>query len=114
MSPAEFFPYPTIEPIQGPPTYETLTAVHLCLNANAASVDSELGGGQHGLLGMTISDTSYTILTNETFTPPVKPTITPAIPTKATESQAIAIRLNHTEKLRVWREYNTTQKEFKN
>ena len=106
MSPAEFFPYPTIEPIQGPPTYETLTAVHLCLNANAASVDSELGGGQHGLLGMKISDASYTILTNENSTPPVNPTITPAIPTKPIKTQAIAIK-------RVWYKYYTNQKELR-
>jgi hypothetical protein len=42
----EGFPNPTIQPIVGEPTsYETITAVARQLKTNAASVQTELGGG---------------------------------------------------------------------
>jgi hypothetical protein len=44
------FPHPTIAPITGVPNYESINALNLQLNANAASVQSNLGDGLLGLL----------------------------------------------------------------
>ena len=44
------FPFPTISPIVGTPTYHTISEVNLKLNSNASSVQSNLGCGTLGLL----------------------------------------------------------------
>jgi hypothetical protein len=41
----EGFPHPTITPVIGIPTYESIAEINLKLNANAASVHSNLGDG---------------------------------------------------------------------
>ena len=39
------FPFVSVEPIVGQPTYETIRALHKKLNVNAASVYLHLGNG---------------------------------------------------------------------
>ena len=53
------FPFPKISPIAGAPNYETIAKVHLELNSNAASVQSNLGCGTLGLLQLTVSPAVY-------------------------------------------------------
>ena len=53
------FPFPTIPPIVGTPTYNTIAEVNLKLNPNAASVQSNLGCGTLGLLQLTVSPAVY-------------------------------------------------------
>ena len=40
-------PHSTIDPIPGIPTYVTIKELHVQLNANAASIFTNLGYGQH-------------------------------------------------------------------
>ena len=56
------FPFPTIALIVGPPTSETISKLHMKLNSNAASVQSNLGDGALGQLYLTVSPTIYTNL----------------------------------------------------
>ena len=49
------FMNPTIDPIIGLPNYERPNKIHMTLNQNATSIDSNLGYGQNGLLPRTIS-----------------------------------------------------------
>ena len=44
------FPFLTINPIIGTPDYESIADIHLKLNLNAVSVQSNLGCGTLGLL----------------------------------------------------------------
>ena len=74
------FPHPTIQPIVGQPTYETLAEVHLKFNTNAASVHSHLGNGQLGLLFLTIYPAIYNTQSNIVFVPPANPGPYPVIP----------------------------------
>ena len=46
----EGFPYPSIDKHPGCHTYTIISEVHKKLKTNSASVHSNLGGGQHGLL----------------------------------------------------------------
>jgi len=69
----ENFPHPTISPIIGKPTYETLAAVHLKLNTNAASVHSNRGNGQLGYLALTVKEEVYNTLSPIPFEPPINP-----------------------------------------
>ena len=83
----ESFPCPTIQPIVGQPTYETLAEVHLRLNTNVASVHSHLGYGQLGLLFLTIAPPIYNTQSNIVFIPPANPGPSPVIPQGLTAAQ---------------------------
>ena len=50
----ENFPYPTLTPIAGVPDYESLSELHTQANSNSSSIQSNLGGGNHGLLFITL------------------------------------------------------------
>jgi hypothetical protein len=106
----EGFPFITIAKQPGLPTYETIAEVHLKLKANAASAVSELGGGAHGLLGLVLSPTTYATLTNVVFNTPVNPGTTLNIEAGGTAVQIQKVVRQHKENLRVWREYNATNK----
>jgi len=68
------FEYADLTPIHGEPTYKSLTVLFNQLKANARSVRSSLGGGQHGYLGLVLSPAIYnTIAPNTPFQYPVHP-----------------------------------------
>ena len=58
----ETFLFPTILPIVGEPNYETITKVNFKLNANSASVRSNLVDGKLCLLCLTVSLVVYNTL----------------------------------------------------
>ena len=74
------FLFPTISPIIGAPNYETLPKVHLILNSNAASVQSNLRCSILGLLYLTISPVVYATLLAMYFISPVNPGANTTIP----------------------------------
>ena len=102
------FTYPTIESQPGLPFYQTILATHKKLKENAASVQSNLGGGRHGLLGLALKNTLYTTVAVEPFTKPTSPGISPTIPTGATGPQISEIVRQHTQNLRIWCETTRT------
>ena len=53
------FPHPDLTPIIGQPNYITLNTLYNQIKANATSVYSNLGGGQHGHLGLVLTPTDY-------------------------------------------------------
>ena len=67
----ESFPYPTIPPVQGRPTHQSIQAFEKLLKENAASVATELGGGMHRHMGLTMEDAVYTAVTGHNWVPPV-------------------------------------------
>ena len=54
-----YFPHSTPTPIRGEPDYKYLKKLKNELRANASSVDSDLGGGDHGYLGLVLSEQEY-------------------------------------------------------
>jgi hypothetical protein len=56
------FPEPTLHKIEGRPTYDSISALAKTLNRNAASVQTENGGGVHGHLALTLSAAMYATL----------------------------------------------------
>ena len=69
----ESFPQPVLTKIDRKPSYDTLKIVNDELSANAASVQTELGGGAHGYLAITVSPTVYATLSATAFVPPHSP-----------------------------------------
>jgi hypothetical protein len=56
------FPHPVLPTVQGEPDYQTIHATRKFLQANSRAIDTHLGGGTLGHLGMIISDASYAII----------------------------------------------------
>jgi hypothetical protein len=54
------FPHPVLPTVQGEPDYQTIHATRKFLQANSRAIDTHLGGGTLGHLGLIISDASYT------------------------------------------------------
>ena len=55
----DIFPHPIIGKVKGKPDREQIKKIEKKIQENAASVQSTLGGGNHGHLGLTMTDTDY-------------------------------------------------------
>jgi len=117
QTPEEFknsFPHPTLAKIEGRPDNATLTANRNQIKDNAASIPSDLGGGQHGLLGSVLPHAMYaTIAVGQQFVPPAFPGTSPVIPPNVTEFQYREILRLHNENLVKWRNYTNAQQAMK-
>ena len=91
----ENFPHPTISPIVGKPTFETISPVHLKLNTNAASIYSNRGNGQLGLIFLTLKPEVHDTISSVQFTPPTNPGPNPTIAQNSTGAQISEIRRHH-------------------
>ena len=98
----ESFPYPTIPPIQGRPTHQSLQALTKLIYENAASVPSGIGGGNHGHLGVPMPQPTYNIVAGNPWVPPLNPGPVPVIPPGATQAMIAALERQHKEELRIW------------
>ena len=109
----ERFPYPTIKPIIGIPNYETITELLLQLNANAASVQTHLGGGNLCLLALTVTSEVYATLSDNPFDPPQNPGPSPEIPDRVTGPQIAETRAEYEESVKMYKTYDATDKALK-
>jgi hypothetical protein len=107
------FPNPTINPIIGLLTYDSISAVHLQLNQNATSADSHLGDGTTGLLPLSVSTAVYNTISNELFEVPTNPGPNPIVQPTGTGHQIKETYRVHSENARIWREFQATDKSLK-
>jgi hypothetical protein len=56
------FPHPVLPTVQGKLDYQTIHATRKFLQANSRAIDTHLGGGTLGHLGLIISDASYSMI----------------------------------------------------
>jgi hypothetical protein len=105
------FGHPTIPSIVGIPTYDALKDLQLALNANAASVRSNLGNGLLGLLALTVSPKVHDTLAGQPFIVPVNPGPAATIPDALT--QIANLRQDHDELKALFVEYYATDKALK-
>ena len=107
-----YFPHKVPTLIRGVPNYENIKRVKTELRANASSVDTELGGGDHGYLGLVLSNTEYLAVpgvNGNMFLPPVYPGALVIRPT-ATAVEALQRRESHNEQIRLYRECQNVEK----
>ena len=78
------FPFPTITRIEGQPTHEIIDEVNCYLNDNAASVQSDLGGGRHGYLALIVLPAVLYTLFVVPFVISLNPGATAVIPLNST------------------------------
>ena len=106
-----FFRYPTPTPIRGEPNYESIRRLKDELRANASSVECDLGGGNHGYLGLVLTDAEYGAIDGS---PPqfVPPTFPPAltIPTGTDLVTAVHLREAHRQAIADYRECKNVER----
>ena len=104
------FLFSTIEPIIGTPDYEIIANIHLKLNYNDVSVQSNLGCGTLGLLFLTVSPAVYATLSTTAFVTPVNPGPEPSIPTGSNGAVIADLRYYRTKATKIFAEYENTDK----
>jgi hypothetical protein len=62
----EILSHPVLSKVQGEPDYQTIHANRKSLQANSRAIDTHLGGGTLGHLGLIISDDSYAMISPTT------------------------------------------------
>ena len=106
---ASYFKYKTPTPIQGAPTNKTLKRLKQELRANASSVESDLGGGDHGYLGLVLTDAEYASISATPFVAPHYPAAL-AIPRGTDQVQALNLREQHKDNKRAYYECKNVEK----
>ena len=106
-----YFKYKSPIPINGEPTYKSLKRLKTELRANASSVDTDLGGGDHGYLGLVLSDVEYMRI-NPTPAAFVAPNFPGALVIQPTFSaiQAVQARESHAQDMALYRECKNVEK----
>ena len=100
----------TPTPIRRVPAHKALKRLKMELQANASSVETDLGGGNHGYLGLVLTDQECnTILNAAPFVPPnyLPPLV---IPQTATPIQAIELKEECNEQKRLCLECKNVEK----
>ena len=88
----ETFPHPTLPKTEGIPTFACINDLHIKLNANAASIQSDLGNGRLGLLYLTVTDDVYNTLSDTPFIKPANPGQIPTVPAGSNSTAATHIQ----------------------
>jgi hypothetical protein len=112
------FPHPILPPVQGDPDYQTFHATRKFLQANSRAIDTHLGGGTLGHLGLIISDAAYAMISPTTaagptlWTSPQAPRRAPAN-TDGTAAQISAARHIWEEDVQTYRTCTSVQQALK-
>jgi hypothetical protein len=64
------FPHPILPTVEGEPDYQTIQATRKFLQANSRAIDTHLGGGTIGHLGLIVSDAAYSSIAPPTAESP--------------------------------------------
>jgi hypothetical protein len=112
------FPHPVLTTVQGKPDYQTIHATRRFLQANLRAIDTHLGGGTLGHLGLIISDSSHAMIVPATADETTL-WITPQDPGRAPEAmdgtaaQISAARHNWEEDVQTYRTCTSIQQALK-
>jgi hypothetical protein len=112
------FPRPILPTVQGDPDYQTIHAIRKLLQANVRAIDTHLGGGALGHLGLIVSDVSYAMISPATEAGPTLweiPTAPGRSPgnTDRTAAQISAARHTWDEEVQTYRTYTSVQQALK-
>jgi hypothetical protein len=76
------FPHPILPTVQGDPDYQTIHTIWMLLQANSRAIDTRLGGGSLGHLGLIVSDAYYAMIAPATEAGPTR-WVSPTAPGRA-------------------------------
>jgi hypothetical protein len=112
------FPHPVLPTVQGEPDYQTIHATRKFIQANSRAINTHLGGGTLGNLGLIISYASYAMIASTTADEPTL-WITPQAPGRApaktdgTAAQISAARHIWEEDIQTYRTCTSVQQPLK-
>ena len=106
---ASYFKFKTPTPIIGAPTHKTLKRLKQELRVNASSVESDLGGGDHGYLGLVLDDAEYATISLTAFEGPNYPAAL-TIPNGTSQIEALNLREHYKEDKRIYLECKNVEK----
>ena len=98
-----YFEYKTLTKIHGEPTFEAIKKIKDELKANAMAVNSELGGGRHGHLGLVLTPEEYLRISAVAYVKPEHPGVL-QIPGNSTQHEATRLRNEFKEAIKLFRE----------
>jgi predicted membrane-bound mannosyltransferase len=108
------FPHQILPTVQGEPDYQTIHAIRKLLQANARAIDTHLGGGALGHLGIIVYVAVYAIVA------PLHPLENPAAPGRRPEVIAADTAAQISAAMHLWEEnvqtfhrYNTVEQALK-
>jgi hypothetical protein len=112
------FPHPVLPTVQGKPYYQIIHAIRKSLQANSRAIDTHLGGGTLGHLGLIVSDTSDAMITPAIDVGPilwVSPTAPGRAPanTDGTAAQISAARHIWEEDVQTYHTYTSVKQALK-
>jgi hypothetical protein len=112
------FPHPILPTVQGEPYYQTIHAIRKSLQENSRAIDTHLGGGSLGHLGLIVSDESFAMISPATDAGPtlwVSPTAPGWAPanTDSTSAHISAARHIWEEDVQTYRTYTSVQQALK-
>jgi hypothetical protein len=98
--------------ISGEPTFEDISIARQHLNQNCMNIQSYYGGGNHGYLGLVMTEVEYLMqIPGVTgYTHPMNPGATAEIPDAATPVAAQNLIHTHAEEIRAYRLANNVNK----
>ena len=100
----ESFPNNLVTKIDREPTYQTLRLLETELVQNASLLMTELGGGNHGYLGLVLWAEKYILLTGHVFIPHPNPGLIPTFLANPTQPQIVQVSETYKEQLHLYRE----------
>jgi hypothetical protein len=112
------FSHPILPTLQGEPDYQKIHAIRKSLQANSRAINTHLGGGTLGHLGLIVSDASYAMIAPATDAGPTLWVI-PKAPGRApantdgTAAQISAARHIWEEDVQTYRIYTSVQQASK-
>ena len=89
---SSYFKYKTPTPIRGLPTYSALKHLKTELQANASSVETNLSGGNHGYLGLVLTDAEYNSIPDTQPLAPPNYLLPLVIPLTATAIEVVQMK----------------------
>jgi hypothetical protein len=112
------FHHPVLPTVQGEPDYQTIHATIKFLQANSRAIDTHLGRGTLGQLGLIISDATYAMIAPKTGEEPalwVTPNAPGRVPatTDGTGAQISAARHMWEEDVQTYQTYTSVQQALK-
>jgi hypothetical protein len=112
------FPHLILPLVQGEPGYQTIHAIRKVLQANSRAIDTHLGGGSLGHLGLVVSDALYAMISRATESGPtrwVSPTSPGRAPgnTDGTAAEISAAPHIWDEEVQTYRTYTSVQQALK-
>ena len=98
-------PYPILTKIEGMPSYEDVKIINNELTGNAVTITTNLGGGRHGYISLTLTAAIYANIYTHAWIPLANPGVQAVIPAASTGQQISALNCTHEKQAKDYEDY---------